>query len=194
MHKMTPIALLLVLSITSCTSTGKQERTASSTALQLGRNTTYTLAATACIQNGIAEFQKIEGRFEKRQFNFLAYTVADDSVIDIIILNEMGMEIGSARYDGETVTSSGFFNTYGLPAEYLIADFQLVYYRPGCLEEAFSGDAVRITEEEDADGVVRRNVYEADELISTIEYREAVLTFTNILRGYSYTITSGDAQ
>lgn len=194
MHKMTPIALLLVLSITSCASTGKQERTASSTALQLGRKSTYTLAATACIQNEIAEFQKIEGRFEKRQFNFLAYTVADDSVIDIIILNEMGMEIGSARYDGETVTSSGFFNTYGLPAEYLIADFQLVYYRPDCLENSFSGEAISITEEENADGVARRNVHEGDELISTIEYREDVLTFTSILRGYSYTIYSGDAQ
>lgn len=194
MHKLTPIALLLILSVASCTSTGSTACTATSTALQLGRNSTYTLAATACIQNEIAEFQKIEGRFEKRQFNFLAYTVANDSVIDIIILNEMGMEIGAANYNGDTVTSSGFFNTYGLPAEYLIADFQLVYYRPGCLENSFSGEATRITEEEDADGVARRNVYETDELISTIEYREDVLTFTNILRGYSYTIYSGDGQ
>lgn len=194
MHKITPLALLLVLSITACASTGKQERMADSAALQLGRNTTYTLAATTCIQNGIAEFQKIEGRFEKRQFNFLAYTVADDSVIDVIILNEMGMEIGSARYDGETVTSSGFFNTYGLPAEYLIADFQLAYYRPDCLEEAFSGDAVQISEKKDEDGVTRRNISEADELISTIEYRAGMLAFTNILRGYSYTIYSGGAQ
>lgn len=194
MHKITPIILLLAFSIMSCASTGKQESTTTSAALQLGRKSTYTLAATACIQNKIAEFQKIEGRFEKRQFNFLAYTVADDSVIDIIILNEMGMEIGAATYDGSTVTSSGFFNTYGLPAEYLIADFQLVYYRPDCLENSFSGEAIRITEEKDADGVARRNVHEGDELISTIEYREDVLTFTSIIRGYSYTIYSGDAQ
>lgn len=194
MHKFIPIVLLLIFSVASCTSTGSAERTAASAGLRLGRNSTYTLAATACIQNEIAEFQKIEGRFEKRQFNFLAYTVANDSVIDIIILNELGMEIGAATYNGDTVTSSGFFNTYGLPADYLVADFQLVYYRPECLETAFSGSDIRITEEHNEAGVPCRNIYEAGELISTIEYREDVLTFTNILRGYSYIIYSGDAQ
>lgn len=194
MHKFIPIVLLLIFSVASCTSTGSAERTAASAELRLGRNSTYTLAATACIQNEIAEFQKIEGRFEKRQFNFLAYTVADAAEITIILLNDMGIEIGSATYDGNTVSSSGFFITHNLPAEYLIADFQLVYYRPDCLETAFSGSDIRITEEHNEEGVPCRNIYEAGELISIIEYRGEVLTFTNMLRGYSYTIYSGEIQ
>jgi len=186
-----PVTLCLVVSVIlslffSCTTAKPSGRTEDPLATWLTDSVVYRLQDPSCLTEAVSEVQKIEGRYGPRSFSFLSVTEILDSSVMVLILNEMGIEIGSVSFDGAAVESSGFFISRELPAQYLVADIQFVYYRSECLEAALSPLGIHILEEPSAEGSRFRDFYSGENRIIHIEYSDSGIEYYNELRGYSY--------
>lgn len=148
----------------------------------------YTFLDPSCIATNIDEVQRIYGAYGEREFSFLMYTIADDNGITLLVLNEMGSEVARITFTDGVVVTSDLVRRLGFPAEYIVADFQLAFYRLDCLVSALSSKGISINE--DYSPRVRR-FSEGNKEILRIDYYEKSLEFINSLRGYRYTIEWG---
>ena len=101
----------------------------------------------------------------------------------MILVNELGANMGELSYREGTVSfSSPMFPAIFRP-EYIVADFQLCFYNALALQEALeeSGLSFEYTETE-------RRVYNKGTVIIEINKESGVVKFVNHLRGYAYTL------
>jgi hypothetical protein len=120
-----------------------------------------------------------------------AFVLANDRQISMILFNSLGAEIARIYFDGETITFESNYFPKNMRAEYIAADFQLVFYKPEALESALRTSALRLKIEKNATGegyLEKRQVFDNDRVIIEITKTPTEIQYINILRGYSYTL------
>lgn len=181
-------ALLCVLA--SCAGTPRAKRP---DPVFLTNRASLSLLPPADMEGTIDKPQRIEGAYGDRSFSFLVYVKADANGIDFLVLNDLGSEMARLVYDANGLSSSGPAIAGGLPAAYVIADFQLSYYRVDALARALAPIGLGVVETVLGDSTVRE-ILSPDGVVAHIEKRADGLRYENRLRGYAYDITYGGAD
>jgi hypothetical protein len=143
----------------------------------------FELLPPSDIEAPLDGVQQIEGSFGGKKYLMDAYVLANDGKITMILYNAMGAELASALYDGRAVTFNSAFFPKNIKAEYLVADFQLVFYKKAALEKRLRACGLRF---ESTD--TTRIIYADGKPVITITKSARIIHYVNHLRGYSYMI------
>ncbi|MDD7200885.1 MAG: DUF3261 domain-containing protein [Sphaerochaetaceae bacterium] len=146
------------------------------------------LLPTNDMEGTVDAMHLLAGSYKDRSFNLNAYVCADSGMISVTVMTTMGNTIATLSYEGESITkATSAINGVPFPAEYFFFDFQFCFYRADALKELFDAAGLSFTEEE-KDGVIRRTLTDGSRVVATVDKSEAGISFSNQLRGYSYTI------
>ncbi len=145
------------------------------------------LMETKAITSVIDKVQIFEGDFGEKFFSTVLALYADVSAVNIVMLNEMGIEVGSIDYDGKNCTIDSSFFPKNLKAEYIILDLQNAYADFFYAASHYKKYGLLFEKEEN-----RRLLSRNGRLIEEIIYEGKVLTIKNHLRGYTYKLTDGE--
>ena len=143
----------------------------------------YIILPTGGIEKPIDMAQQISASFGDQNFFFIAWVKADESAIEMTLLNEMGANIGELSYTNESISFSSSVFPGSLKPEYIIADFQFCFYNTLLLSQALKSCGLVL----EINGTTRRIFKGKDLIYEIIKNNEAVI-LTNHLRGYSYTL------
>lgn len=149
------------------------------------------LLPTNAISKQIDEYQYFEGEFGEKAFSALLYLQADSQKIQILLLNEFGIEAGSIFYDGETAEFESEFFPKNLKCEYIILDLQNAYADSDALKNHYEKYDLDF-DENISDGKTLRKISKKGELIEEITITENQIMIKNILRNYKYTLTKAE--
>lgn len=175
-----PVLLLLLL-FSAC-ATNKNTRSP----VFITNTASFALLPPDCIQKNLDMIQRISGTYGKNQFDVNAWVKADKTEIVMELLNDMGNSLGTLNYSGGGVRFTSSFFPKNLKAEYIVADFQLCFYKVEALRSAL-GKLILKTEK-DFSETEKRFVYDNNNCIIEIEKNPDFIKYINHLRGYSYTI------
>jgi hypothetical protein len=131
--------------------------------------------------------QSISALYNDDEFYFNAWVKTGGGFIEMVLMSEMGTEIGRLSYDGKTISFSSSVLPSSLKPEYVIADFELCFFSPDAILPALKQAGLDFISEKSGSTEIRR-VFEKGKLIIQIEKTASSVTFSNELRGYSYTI------
>ncbi len=143
------------------------------------------LLETSAIAGEVDEYQYFEGSFAQRKFSSLLYLHADSTQINVLMLSEMGVEIGSIAYDGEACSMQSAFFPKNMKAEYIILDLQNTY----CSADTLYGHYKKYSLDFAEDGNVR-TLSKDGKVIEQIERNGNTITINNVLRSYTYTLVT----
>ena len=152
----------------------------------------YVLLHPDGIEKPIDMAQYISASFMGQDYSFNAWVRADNSVMDITLVNEMGAAMGELFYADGIVNFSSRVFPDSLPPEYIVADFQLCFYDPVLLRRALKECGLSL-ETQNWNGGLARRVFSGRDLIIEIERRRDRVKLVNHLRGYAYTL-EGDFE
>lgn len=149
------------------------------------------LLSPSAILQKIDEYQYFEGEFGEKSFSALLYLQADSQRIQILLLNEFGIEAGSIFYDGETAELESDFFPKNLKCEYIILDLQNAYADSDALKNHYEKYNLDF-EEEFSDEKKLRKISKEGETIEEITITENQIVIKNVLRNYKYTLTKAE--
>jgi len=133
--------------------------------------------------------QYISASFQDQDYLMASWVKADETVIEMILLNEMGTTMGELSYrEGLVSFTSRVFAEFLRP-EYIIADFQLCFYNALPLGRALEKCGL-VLETSGAD----RRVLKGRDLIYEIKKSAGAVKLINHLREYSYTLDGDFSQ
>ena len=146
-------------------------------------NSRFTLLSPAGIEKTMDMAQYVSASYRGRNYFMNAWILADESGMEMTLLNELGAGMGVLSYrDGVIKFSSPVFPE-NLGGEYIVADFQLCFYDPLLLQKALKECGLTF----EASGNSRRILHGKDLIIEIEKYNNSI-KLTNHLRGYSYTL------
>jgi hypothetical protein len=151
----------------------------------------YTLLPPSDIAVPLDNYQRITGSYGKQEFSLDAWVVADDREIVMVFFNSMGTGLGELSFSEDGVAFSSAAFPASLKPEYIIADFQLCFYRTDAVSEILENCGLKFPEQRINDGgeaVEIRVVSDGKRDIIEIEKRKTSIRFTNHIRGYCYTL------
>jgi len=175
------VIILLILCCCSCTSktTVKENRLN----VYLTGSSLYRLLPPENIENSLDMAQHISASWQGRDFFLNAWVKADETGMEMTLLNELGASMGELSYrDGIASFSSPIFPS-SLKPEYIIADFQFCFYNALALRKALEDCGLLF----EYTGNSRR-IYQGKTLIVEIEKNQNAVKLINHLRGYTYTL------
>lgn len=182
MRKKPAVYFLIVLIILgSCaTGVGKKE---DQLLVYLTDSSRFVLLPAAGIEKALDMPQFLSASYGGEDYFLNVWVMADENGIDMTLFNGMGSNMGELSYrDGSVSFSSPVFPPSLLP-EYIVADFQLCFYRADILRRALKNCGL-ILETTDTG----RRILKGKNLITEIEKKPESVKLTNHLRGYSYTL------
>jgi len=143
----------------------------------------FFLLPAGAIEKPMDMAQYISASFQNQDYLMLSWVKADETAVEMTLLNEMGATMGELSYrDGIIFFSSPLFPDSFKP-EYIIADFQLCFYNTALLGRALKNCGLVL----ESGGTVRR-ILKGKNLICEIEKSAKMVKITNHLRGYTYTL------
>jgi hypothetical protein len=149
----------------------------------------YTLLPPEEIEAPLDMAQHITGTYGGREFILDAWTGADERGLTMAFFNTLGAGMGELSFDGRGLSFSSALLPASLKAEYILADFQLCFYRTGALGAALKQGGLDLRVERAAGGRPEvRTIYEGDRPVIRIEKGPASVVYTNFFRGYAYTL------
>ena len=174
----------------------------------LTNSSQYALLPTEAMDGNLDGIQRMCADFGGTVFDFTVYAISDSTQLSMTILNEFGTTMGNLFYDGSNLDFDSAVFPKNLKAEYIVADFQLCFYKVDELKTALSKIGLEFENllECGADGtcVDTRILRQKNKMISKItktyaasdenssEKTESLksIRYENFLRGYGYTLTS----
>jgi hypothetical protein len=136
--------------------------------------------------------QTIEGAYGEKIFFLEGWTVANDSGLSISLFNTMGASLGTLRYAADSISfESRFIDVKKMKPEYIVADFELCYYKPEAVRGMLAPAGLGFSEMR-RDSSLLRTVTSGSDTIVTIERTRKNLHLKNHLRGYEYNIRYGE--
>jgi hypothetical protein len=151
--------------------------------IYLTNNSKYFLLPTGDIGNPLDMAQSISISWQGRDFSFNAWVKADESGIEMTLLNELGVSIGELSYRNGPVSLSSQIFPQSMKPEYIVADFQFCFYNEPALRQAL-----------EKCGLVYKNtgnnrcIQHGKTVIIEIEKEQNAVRLVNHLRGYTYTL------
>lgn len=143
----------------------------------------FTLLEPENIRKKIDMAQQISASFGNQEYFINAWVQADDSGMDITLLNELGANMGELSYRNGSLSFSSSVFPQSLKPEYIVADFQLCFYRTIPLRWALEACGLSLEE-----SGAKRLILQDKTPIIEIEQSSGSIKLTNYLRGYSYTL------
>lgn len=144
-----------------------------------------SLLQPSSIKQNVNAYQYFEGKFAKNEFASLLYLQADNTKIDILILNELGLEMGSISYDGKTTQMQTNLFPKQLKCEYIILDLQNVYADADELIAHYKKYNLDFKQTQSS-STITRQLSKNNELIEEITITPTLITIQNQLRKYEY--------
>ncbi len=148
-------------------------------------STPVDLLPVQAIEQQVELYQYFEGDFGRQQFASLLYLEADSTKISVLILNEMGIEMGSIVYDGKSAVMESSLFPEKLKCEYILLDLQNAYCEVSRLQEHYKKYGLVFTSEG-----TRRTISRKGELIEEVIFEENNIVIKNHLRKYTYKLQS----
>ncbi|MBQ5364658.1 MAG: DUF3261 domain-containing protein, partial [Spirochaetales bacterium] len=115
--------------------------------------------------------------------------VWDDQSLELMLFAPTGQTMGKIFYDGKNLKfESAFMPEYRIIGLYMVADMQLCFASSEALSRELAQDGMILVEGFEDGRLSRRSVFENGVQIYEITYSGNVISVSNKLRGYSYTI------
>jgi len=133
-------------------------------------------------------YQLVSASYGGLDYFLNAWVRADETGMEMTLLNELGANMGELSYRDGAVSFSSTVFPKSLKPEYIVADFQLCFYNAGALARVLEKSGLSL---EDA-GTARR-VLQGKKIIIEIEKSQNIVILVNHLRGYVYTL-EGDFE
>lgn len=148
------------------------------------------------IRTPVESYQYFEGDFGSKKFNSNLFLTADSSGISVLILNEMGIEMGLLVYDGESASLESTLFPKSLKCEYILLDLQNAYAEEDALKKHYASYGLEFEEvsqpASQGPDVKIRWIKNGKKIIEKISIFEKKIEIENILRGYSYRLTAAE--
>jgi len=149
-------------------------------------NSKFILLHPQNIEKPLDEYQLMSASFAGQNYYMISWVKADESGMDIVLMNEMGANMGELIWrDGNLSFTSTVFPS-SMPPEYIIADFQFCFFKSAALSQELKKSGLSFIETE-----TTRHIYMKNTLIIEITKEQNSITFNNHLRGYTYTLEGG---
>ncbi len=186
-------SIFMIIVLSSCVHLDEETSDDQEVEVFLTNEVVYKFLDPVNIEKPVDMLQKIEGRYGDTEFSLLIYVKADSDKSEMIILNDFASELARITYSEGRALASGLVAEAGLSAEYIMADFQLAYFKARIISNSLSASGLSFTEYSEGDKIVRE-ILDGKKLIIHIEKNTDSLYFNNILRDYSYLITYGESE
>ncbi|GBU28112.1 hypothetical protein R84B8_01670 [Treponema sp. R8-4-B8] len=135
------------------------------------------------IENPIDSAQRISASWQGNDYSFNAWVKADEAVMEMTLLNELGVSVGELSYQNGLVSFSSSIFPKSFKPEYIVADFQLCFYNITALSSALKNCGLIL----ENTGNTRR-IFKGKTIIIEIEKNQNAVKLVNHLRGYAYTL------
>jgi len=172
--------MLLLFCFCSCVSLSKKENEPFA---YLTNTSRFILLPTGAIEKSMDMAQCISASYQDNNFLMIAWVKADETAVEMTLLNEMGTNIGELSYRGRTIAFSSQVFPDLIRPEYIIADFQLCFYDTSLLTQALKNCGLVM----EINGTAKR-ILKGKELIYEIERNLEAIRLVNHLRRYTYTL------
>ena len=149
--------------------------------IYLTNSSKYFLLPAGDIEKPLDMAQRISVSWQGKDYFFNAWVKADESGIEMTLLNELGVNMGELSYQNGPVSFSSPIFPPSLKPEYIVADFQLCFYNVAALRNAFKDYKLLF---EDMGNV--RRIFQGKTVIIEIEKNQNAVRLVNHLRGYTY--------
>ena len=151
--------------------------------VRLTDDSQYALLPPENIEKPIDNHQLVTASYGGRAYQINAWVKADETGIDMTLMNELGANMGELSYrDGAVSLSTPMLPKF-IGGEYIIADFQFCFYNIPALREALESCGLSLVETKTG-----RHVLQEKTLVIEIEKKPNVVRLVNHLRGYAYTL------
>ena len=127
--------------------------------------------------------QLISASFMGQNHQMITWVKSDETGINVVLLNEMGSNMGELSYQYGTLSFSSSVFPRSLRPEYIVADFQLCFYKAEALGKALREGGLSLQETENGRRVMQKN----NTIIEIIKDTN-IIKIINHLRGYTYTL------
>ena len=174
-------ALMMLLVLASCTSLK----------VRMGESSDFHLLPLASVGEPLDSYQLVSGTFPgfDEGMSLEAWLVWDNQSLELMLFAPTGQTMGKVLYDGERLSfESTFMPEYRIIGMYIVADMQLCFATSEALETEFGENGMILIEGFDDGRLTHRSVFEDGSPVYEITYSDNVISVTNFLRGYSYTI------
>jgi len=178
------LPVLIILCFCSCASITSDKRPYA----YLTDRAKFELLPPWGIEKPMDMVQYVSASYGGRDFFSNAFVRADETGMDIVLLNELGASMGEISYRGNAVNFSSSVFPASLKPEYIVADFQFCFYDSLLLQQALKGSGLVL----EIEGTTRR-IRDGKKLIVEIEKASDSVRFVNHLRGYAYSL-EGDFE
>jgi len=143
----------------------------------------YFLLSCEDIEKSQDSAQRISASWQGNDYFFNAWVKADETGMEMTLLNELGVSIGELTYRNGLVSFSSSIFPKSLKPEYIVADFQLCFYNTPALSRALKDCGLVFENTGNS-----RRVFQGKNLIIEIEKTKNIIKLVNHLRGYAYTL------
>lgn len=156
-------------------------------------NSTFVkLLPTQSISKSLNMRQHVIGNFYNANGNKSieadVLVVANDSLVRLYIMGQLGLSIGEILYAKDTVHfESSVIDTDKLKAEYVLADFQFCFYDKTELKKNFEMNKFSFVEEAH-ENYFERTLLQNNKVILVAKKDGDKIELKNYVRNYSYTI------
>jgi hypothetical protein len=150
----------------------------------------FALLPPSAIERPLDMPQQISGAYRDQQFIMDAWVSADETQMSMFLFNSLGAEIARLSFDGKNAAFESSYFPKNLRAEYIAADFQMVFYKPEALARALGKAGLRFESSGNGQNEMR-TVWNGKQKIINIEKKPDEIRYENYLRRYSY-ILRGD--
>jgi hypothetical protein len=127
--------------------------------------------------------QHISASYKGRDYFFNAWVRADETGMEMTLLNELGVNMGELSCRDGAVSFSSTVFPQSLKPEYIVADFQLCFYNTRALRQSLEDCGLSFEAGEN-----NRRIFQGKTLIIEIEKSRNTVRLINHLRGYAYTL------
>lgn len=131
--------------------------------------------------------QSLTGTYGDQTFQMDAFLILNRDEINAVFMNAFGTTMGSLRYTADSLEFESSVLPRSIDPAYIAFDLQLCFYDETALRQELGRAGLRLKATA-APGKGLREVYDGETLLITILQDEGRIVFSNIHRGYSYTI------
>jgi len=174
------MVIILFLCCCSCTTNTTGEKQLS---VYLTGSSKYILLPPENIENSLDMAQQISASYKGMKFFLNAWVKADETGIDMVLLNELGTRMGELSYWNGRISFSSPMAPSTLKPEYIVADFQLCFYNTAALRQALNDCGLSFEDTGNS-----RRIFKGKTILIEVEKDRNTVTLVNHRRGYTYTL------
>lgn len=186
-------AIVLSLVLVSCASSRNAEEEVHLNKVYVTNTTKVPLLPVSAIKEELDLFQIFEGKFGHKSFpNTMLNLQSDSEGIVILMLNDLGIEIGSIEYNGKSCVMNSSFFPKNLKAEYIVLDLQNAYADAEELKAHYKNYKLDFDETSamvNGQEAKVRTICKDGNIIEQIVLQNSNVEIKNKLRNYTYNLS-----